>query len=124
MSGTQLMLSKCGRRERVLWPEETKLNSHFQIHVAWSRHHFNSWQSSKNFVNVFKRVFYHPFNVPKRLHLSGVLFPNPCFLHDLLTNPLRPPCPSQCLRGEALAKKGVNKKHLLRPEQTAHTGRL
>lgn len=88
----------------------------------WNRHHFNSWQSSKNFVNFFKRVFHRPFNVPKRDYICLEFYSrNPCFLHDLLTNPSRPPCPSQCLRGEALAKKGVNKKHLLRPEQTAHT---
>lgn len=86
-----------------------------------NRHCLKSWGSSKNFVNFLKRALHCPFNVPKRLHLSGVYSRNSCFPHDLSTNPLQQPWPSPRLGGDTPPEKGVNKKHLLHPEQTAHT---
>ena len=111
------------QEERVLGrPEETKLNSHFQIHVACGIDTILIAGNLQRTLLIFLKGFsIVPLMYQKDYICLEFYSRNPCFLHDLLTNPSRLPCPSQCLRGEALAKKGVNKKHLLRPEQTAHT---
>lgn len=121
VSGAQLVLSKCRRRERVLGrPEEAKLNSRFQIHMACGTDPILIAGNLQRTLLIFLKGFsIVPLMYQKDYICLEFYSRNPCFLHDLLTNPSRLPCPSQCLRGEALAKKGVNKKHLLRPEQTA-----
>lgn len=98
-----------------------KLNSHFQIYVACWIHTVLIAEDLQRTSLIFLRgLSIVPLMYQKDYICLEFYSWNPCFPHDLLTNPSRPPCPSPHLLGETLPKKGVNKKHLLRPEQTAH----
>lgn len=101
---------------------ETKLNSHFQTHLAcWIDTVVIAGDLQRNSLIFLRWLFIVPLMYQKDYICLAFYSRNPCFPHDLLTNPLRQPWPSPGLRGDTPPKKGVNKKHLLHPGQATHT---